>query len=60
MNTLHFEGAGNKTSQIEVTKQGRVWTYFTAKSNRCKYRVNNNTGEVQVAPYWCTSKMYVD
>lgn len=60
MTTLHFEGNEGRTSQIEITKAGRKWTYFTAKSNRCKYRVDNATGEVQIAPYWTKSKMWLD
>lgn len=56
--TLHFEGG--KTSEIKVTKDGRKWMYFTALSNNCKYRLDKKTGEVQIAPYWSKSKMYVD
>lgn len=56
--TLHFDGG--KTSEIKVTKDGRKWMYFTALANNCKYRLDKKTGEVQIAPYWSKSKMYVD
>lgn len=58
--TLHFEGEQKKTSEIQITKDGHKWMYFTALSNCCKYRLNKQTGEVQVAPYWYKTKMYVD
>lgn len=57
---LHFEGDEKRTSEIKVTKDGRKWLYFTAISNHCKYRMDKITGEVQVAPYWYKTKMYVD
>lgn len=56
---VHFEGDEKRTSEIEVTKNGRKWMYFTAKANHCKYRMDKTTGEVQVAPYWYKTKMYV-
>lgn len=58
--TLHFEGEEKRTSEVEITKDGKKWMYFTALSNRCKYRVNKETGKVQVAPYWYNTKMYID
>lgn len=58
--TLHFEGEFKKTSGITVTKDGRKWMYFTATINHCKYRMDKKTGEVQIAPYWEKSKMWVD
>ena len=58
--TLHFEGDRNRTSEIEVTKEGRKWIYFTALSNHCKYRLDKSTGEVQVAPYWNKTKLFVE
>lgn len=57
---LHFEGDEKRTSQIKVTKDGRKWMYFTALGNNCKYRMNKNTGEVQISPYWNKSKMWVE
>ncbi len=56
---LHFEGDQKRKSKIEVTKEGRKWLYFTALSNHCKYRMNKETGEVQVAPYWNKTKCKV-
>ena len=61
---LYFQDSkttlGRKTSEIIITKVGRKWTYFTAKANNCKYRVDNTSGVVQIAPYWYTGKdMYL-
>lgn len=51
---------GRATSDIEITKDGRKWLYFTAKENHCKYRMNKETGEIQISPYWRTVKdMYL-
>lgn len=58
--TLHFEGDEKRTSAIEITKCGKKWIYFTAVSNQRKYRMNKESGEVQVAPYWYKTKMYID
>jgi hypothetical protein len=55
---LHFEGEG--TSEIEITKDGKKWMYFTALSNHCKYRLNKQNGKVQIAPYWYDTKIYID
>lgn len=57
---LRFEGEEKRTSEIKVIKDGKKWVYFIAISNRCKYRMNKQTGEIQVAPYWYKTKMYVD
>lgn len=56
---LHFEGEEKRTSEVKITKDGRKWMYFTTLSNYCKYRMNKETGEVQVAPYWHSTKMYL-
>lgn len=56
--TLHF--IGGKTSEIEITKDGKKYIYFTAKSNHCKYRMIKETKEIQISPYWNTEKrMYI-
>jgi len=56
--TLHY--VNGETAECEITKEGRKYTYFTASSFRVKYRVNNSTGEIEVAPYWRKEpKMYV-
>ena len=52
--TLQY--VGGATAEIVVTKDGRKYMYFTTKERFCKYRVNKETGEVQVAPYWYTVK----
>lgn len=57
---LHCEGEEKRTSEIIVTKEGKNWVYFTAVSNSCKYRMNKETREIQVAPYWYKTKMYID
>ena len=48
--------AGRRVSDTIITKEGRKWIYFTATINRCGYRVDKETGEVQIAPYWKTGK----
>ena len=57
---LHFEGDEHKTSKVKVTKNGKVWVYFTAIENDCKYRVHKISGEVQISPYWNKSKMWIE
>lgn len=52
--TLHY--IGGKKSEITVTKEGKKYLYFTANDNRRKYRMNKETKEVQIAPYWDTEK----
>ena len=51
---LYF--VGGATSDIEITKDGRKYLYFTAKTNLRKYRLEKASGLVQVAPYWYTAK----
>ena len=48
--TLHF--VNGKTAEAKITKEGRKYTYFTAGSFNIKYRLNKETGEVEVSPYW--------
>ena len=48
--TLHF--IGGRTAEVKVTKDGRKYTYFTAGSYGIQYRVNKETGEIEVSPYW--------
>jgi hypothetical protein len=47
---------GGATAEIVVTKDGRKYMYFTTEERFSKYRLNKETGEVQVAPYWYTVK----
>lgn len=55
---LHL--VGGITSECKVTKDGRKWVYFTAGRFNCKYRMDKQTGEVQIAPYWETdTRLYV-
>lgn len=59
--TLHYQGG--KTAQVEVVKDGRRWMYIKPMDSFVpgKYRVDKQTGEVQIAPYWNTGDgMYVD
>jgi len=57
--TLNF--VGGLKSPCTIIKEGRKWIYFRADSNRIQYRVDKQSGEVQVAPYWNTIKgMSVD
>ena len=51
---LYF--VGDATSDIEITKDGRKYLYFTAKTNLRKYRIEKATGLMQAAPYWYTVK----
>lgn len=56
--TLHF--VNGTTAEAKITKEGRKYTYFTAGSFNIKYRLNKETGEIEVAPYWRKEpKMYV-
>lgn len=58
--TLHYEGEFKKTAEIKVVKDGRKWMYFKTIYNYSRqYRMNKQTGEVQIGPYWTPSKMYV-
>lgn len=43
---------GGLTSECKVTKITKKYTYFIAERNHCKYRVENESGIVQIAPYW--------
>lgn len=53
--TLHF--IGGKTAECEITKQGKKYIYFKTKGlYGMKYRVETETGLVQIAPYWNTEK----
>lgn len=55
---LHF--IGGATAEAKITKEGRKYTYFTAGSFNIKYRLNKETNQVEVAPYWRKEpKMYV-
>ena len=54
MKNLHFINGG--TSEINIEKEGRKWVYFMAKTTGIRYRVDKESGEVQVAPYWSTIK----
>ena len=57
--TLNF--VGGLKSPCTIIKEGRKWIYFRADSNHIQYRVDKQSGEVQVAPYWNTIKgMSVD
>ncbi len=48
--TLHF--GNGKEAKAKITKDGRKYTYFAAGSYGIKYRVNKETGDVEVSPYW--------
>lgn len=55
---LHF--VNGSTAECEVTKEGRKYIYFIAGAWRCRYRLNKETNEVEVSPYWRKEpKMYV-
>lgn len=58
--TLHL--VGGKTVECEITKHGSKYIYFQTKTGfRVKYRVEKETGAVQISPYWNTEKkMSVD
>lgn len=56
--TLHF--VNGTTAEAKITKEGRKYTYFTAGSFNIKYRLNKESNEIEVAPYWRKEpKMYV-
>lgn len=52
--TLHF--IGGKTAECKITKEGKKYIYFTAGSYGIKYRVDKESGAVQISPYWNTEK----
>ena len=55
--TLYYQGGA--TAKAHVLKDGRKWIYI--KTATGKYRVDKQTGEVQIAPYWNIGKdMYVE
>lgn len=43
---------GGLTSKCKITKITKKYTYFTAERNHCKYRIENESGIIQIAPYW--------
>ena len=52
--TLNF--VGGLKSPCTIIKEGRKWIYFRAGAYQIQYRVDKQSGEVQVAPYWNTIK----
>lgn len=52
--TLNFIGGAKSTCTI--LKEGRKWIYFRADGNHVQYRLDKESGMVQVAPYWNTIK----
>lgn len=49
-----------KTDTCTVLQEGKKWIYFRANTTHIRYRVDKQTGIVQVAPYWNTlDRMYV-
>lgn len=58
MKLIYQNGA---SSECEFIKNGRKYLYFRAKSTYVTYRVDKETGDVQVKPYWRTLKgLYVE
>ena len=47
---------GGAKAPCTIIKEGRKWIYFRAGEFQIQYRVDKQSGKVQVAPYWDTIK----
>ena len=43
---------GGKESDCTILKEGKKYIYFRSDSTNCKYRLDKESGIVQISPYW--------